>query len=447
MIGLVMAAPRSGSGKTILTMALLALLQQKGLRPCAFKCGPDYIDPGFHRAVLGVECRNLDLYLSSADTVQALYACGAAGCGAVVAEGAMGYYDGVGGTPQASAWQVGQTLGLPALMVLTPPQIEALPGLLAAQQPHGVRAVLLNQCPPQQAERLTNEIKTCTGLPVLGFLPPMAQAEFPSRHLGLQMASEYRDLTLRAGMLANELDKHWNWALFERLFTVPPPPAAEKQAFAGESVRVAVAQDDAFCFCYRETLEALALAGMKPVFFSPMQDAALPDGCSALYLPGGYPELHAAQLEQNEAMRKAVARAVNGGLPTIAECGGFLYLGQTLEQPDGTPRRMAGALPGQGFKTPKLVRFGYAALHPAADSMLFRQGESVPVHEFHHWDSTHNGTALHAVKPVSGKNWDCGFVSKTLYAGFPHLYLAGQPQLVQRFADCARSYARERKPE
>lgn len=104
MIGLVLAAPRSGSGKTTLAVALLALLQRRGLHPCAFKCGPDYIDPGFHRAVLGVECRNLDLYLSEPETVQALFARGCCGCGAVVAEGAMGYYDGVGGTPRASAW-------------------------------------------------------------------------------------------------------------------------------------------------------------------------------------------------------------------------------------------------------------------------------------------------------------------------------------------------------
>lgn len=448
MIGLVMAAPRSGSGKTTLTMALLALLQQKGLHPGAFKCGPDYIDPGFHRAVLGVECRNLDLYLSGADTVQALYARGAAGCGAVVAEGAMGYYDGVGGTPQASAWQVGQALGLPALMVLTPQQIEMLPGLLAAHSPHGVRAVLLNRCPPQQAECLTEEIQARTGLPVVGFLPPMPEAEFPSRHLGLQMASECRGLAARAGALANALEKHWNWALFEHLFTIAPVPApSAQQALPQNPVRVAVARDDAFCFCYQETLEAFTLAGMEPVFFSPMQDGALPENCSALYLPGGYPELHAEALEQNEAMRRSIARAVQSGLPAIAECGGFLYLGQRLEDMNGTPRQMAGVLPGNGFRTPKLVRFGYAALHPAGDSMLFRQGESVPVHEFHHWDTTHNGTALHAVKPVSGKSWECGFVSETLYAGFPHLYLAGQPQLVQRFAGQARKFAKERGME
>ncbi len=440
MIGLVMAAPCSGSGKTTLTMALLALLQRRELHPCAFKCGPDYIDPGFHRAVLGVECHNLDLYLSGPNTVKALYARGAAGCGAVVAEGAMGYYDGVGGTPEASAWQVGQTLGLPTMLAVCPEQIEAVPALLAAYRPHGVKAVLLNRCPPEQAATLAEKVKMLTGLPVAGFLPPMAKAEFPARHLGLQMACELKGLAQRANALAIELEKHWNWPLFETLFTVPAPAAPALPKAVCAPVRIAVAKDDAFCFCYKETLEEFALAGLQPVFFSPLADTALPPDIAALYLPGGYPELHAEALSHNESLRAEICRAEKNGLPTVAECGGFLYLGQSLQEPGGRAWPMAGVLPGEGFQTPKLVRFGYAALHPAADSMLFRQGEAVPIHEFHHWDSTQNGAALHAVKPVSGKNWNCGFVSESLYAGFPHLYFAGQPQLAQRFAAAARKY-------
>ena len=166
MIGLVLAAPRSGSGKTTLAVALLALLQRRGLHPCAFKCGPDYIDPGFHRAVLGVECRNLDLYLSEPETVKALFARGCCGCDAVVAEGAMGYYDGVGGTPRASAWQVGQTLGLPALLVVSPQQLESLPGRLAQHTPHGAAAVLLNRCPAGAAAALAQKVQALCGLPV-----------------------------------------------------------------------------------------------------------------------------------------------------------------------------------------------------------------------------------------------------------------------------------------
>ena len=440
MIGLVVAAPRSGSGKTTLTMALLALLKKKGLAPCAFKCGPDYIDPGFHRAVLGVACRNLDLYLAPPATVQALYAKGAAGCGAAVVEGAMGYYDGVGGTPAASAWQVGQTLGLSALLVAAPAQLETLPGLLAAHAPHGVKAILLNQCPVQQAQMLKEKTEALTGLPVIGYMPSMQAAHLPARHLGLYMAGEIEDLAQRAGALAEELEKNLDWAKFTELFAAKAPAPLPLPEKAKPPVRLAVAADEAFCFCYKESLESFAEAGMEPVFFSPMRDQALPEKIGALYLPGGYPELHAEILSGNTPMRAAIRRSLAAGLPCVAECGGFLYLGQSLESADGRVFPMVGALPGEGRKTPKLVRFGYAALTPKENSMLFRKGESVPIHEFHHWDSTQNGTALHAEKPVSGKNWDCGFVSESLYAGFPHLYFAAQPQLCARLAAAARAF-------
>ena len=156
-------------------------------------------------------------------------------------------------------------------------------------------------------------------------------------------------------------------------------------------------------------------------------------------ISGGYPELYAAQLAANTAMRCAINTAVQRGLPTVAECGGFLYLGQTLEDDAGTAHPMAGVLPGQGFRVGRLVRFGYAALTPQADSMLFRAGEPVPVHEFHHWDSTCNGTAFAAQK-ANGRHWDCGFANGHLYAGFPHLYWAGPP-LPQRFVTAAAQYA------
>ena len=208
---------------------------------------------------------------------------------------------------------------------------------------------------------------------------------------------------------------------------------------AAPTVRIAVAQDEAFCFTYAETLESLQAAGAELCYFSPLRDAALPQHIGGLYLPGGYPELYAAQLAANTAMRCAINTAVQRGLPTVAECGGFLYLGQTLEDDAGTAHPMAGVLPGQGFRVGRLVRFGYAALTPQADSMLFCAGEPVPVHEFHHWDSTCNGTAFAAQK-ANGRHWDCGFANGHLYAGFPHLYWAGTP-LPQRFVTAAAQYA------
>ena len=175
------------------------------------------------------------------------------------------------------------------------------------------------------------------------------------------------------------------------------------------------------------------------------QDSALPEQIGGLYLPGGYPELYAGQLSTNRSMLASVRRAVERGLPTVAECGGFLYLGQSLEDASGERWPMAGVLPGQGFRVGRLVRFGYAALTAHADSMLFRAGERLPVHEFHHWDSTDNGTGFTAAKP-NGKQWDCGFANEHFYAGFPHLYWAGTA-LPRRFVDAAAHYHQEEQDQ
>ena len=275
-------------------------------------------------------------------------------------------------------------------------------------------------------------------LPVVGFLPPMPDAAIESRHLGLKTAGEIADLQQKIQILTAAAQKNIDWPRLLALFDRPAPMAPAVQA-AAPTVRIAVAQDEAFCFTYAETLESLQAAGAELCYFSPLRDAALPQHIGGLYLPGGYPELYAAQLAANTAMRCAINTAVQRGLPTVAECGGFLYLGQTLEDDAGTAHPMAGVLPGQGFRVGQLVRFGYAALTPQADSMLFRAGEPVPVHEFHHWDSTCNGTAFAAQK-ANGRHWDCGFANGHLYAGFPHLYWAGTP-LPQRFVTAAAQYA------
>mgnify|MGYP003171280170 CR=1 FL=1 len=423
MLQLLLAAPSSGSGKTTAACALLSALKARGLEPCAFKCGPDYIDPMFHRAVLGVPSHNLDLFFSTPQTVRRLYTSGAAGHGSAVCEGAMGYYDGLGGvSAAASAWHTADVLDLPVLLVVRPKGASLtlaaqLQGLKAFRTPHHIAGVLLNDCTEMLYKLLAPMLERETGLPVVGFLPPMPDAAIESRHLGLKTVGEIADLQQKIQILTAAAQKNIDWPRLLALFDRPAPMAPAVQA-AAPTVRIAVAQDEAFCFTYAETLESLQAAGAELCYFSPLRDAALPQHIGGLYLPGGYPELYAAQLEANTAMRCAINTAVQRGLPTVAECGGFLYLGQTLEDDAGTAHPMAGVLPGQGFRVGRLVRFGYAALTPQADSMLFRAGEPVPVHEFHHWDSTCNGTAFAAQK-ANGRHWDCGFANGHLYAGFP----------------------------
>lgn len=451
MIECLITAPQSGGGKTVMTCALLAALQQQGLTPCAFKCGPDYIDPMFHRSVLGIESHNLDLFLSPENTVKELFVRYAAGHGAAVCEGVMGFYDGLGGTTtRASAWHLADVLDFPVLLVLRPKGASltlaaTVRGLRDFRTNSHLAGILLNDCKPMLYQTLAPMLEQETGLPVLGYLPPMEEANFQSRHLGLYTAGEIEDLSRRIQSLGEQAQKTLDVPRIRELCHRPDLPQKATWQNPPVRTRIAVAKDEAFCFCYEETLDALRRAGAEPVFFSPLRDTALPQRCGGLYLPGGYPELYAQALSRNTAMRVAVQQALQEGLPTVAECGGFLYLGQELEDTQGTSWPMAGVLPGRGLRTDRLVRFGYAELTAEQDSMLFRTGESVPIHEFHYWDSTQNGDACTARKPLGTRSWKCGFATKSLFASFAHLYMAGAPHLAQRFTQAAEQYERKQK--
>ena len=448
MIQFLLAAPRSGSGKTTMTCALLMALKRRGCAPCAFKSGPDYIDPMFHRAVLGVESRSLDLFFSAPETVRTLYARGAAGHGAAGGEGAMGFYDGLGGvSDRASAWHLADTLGLPVLLVVEPKGqsltlAAELKGLVNFRTPSHIAGILLNNCTARTHALLAPMLEKETGLPVLGFLPKLPEAVIGSRHLGLYTAAEVENLQQKLALLADAAEEHIDWPRLLALCEKEPPALPVQPETPPARVRIAVAQDEAFCFTYAETLEAFRDAGAEVVFFSPLRDTALPENIGGLYLPGGYPELHARELSENTSLLREIKQKIESGLPTAAECGGFLYLGQSLTDAEGQSWPMTGVLPGEAKDAGRLVRFGYAALSADSDSLLFRAGESFPIHEFHHWDSTANGTALAAKKPVGGAAWRCGFVNEHFYAGFPHLYWAGTP-LPQRFAAAAENYRRD----
>ena len=451
---LLITAAASGSGKTAVTCALLAALQKRGKKVCAFKCGPDYIDPMFHRSILGVESHNLDLFLSTEEAVRNLFETYSAGKDAAIVEGVMGYYDGLGGvTDRASAYHVADTLHLPVLLVLRPKGTSLtlaaqVKGLCDFRTPHHIAGILLNDCSPMLYQSLAPMLEKETGLPVFGYLPHMEEAAFESRHLGLYTAAEIDDLTARIEKLAEQMEKSVD---LEKLLYVCQFEENILENRAEEKresyVRLAVAKDEAFCFLYEETLDILQKAGVEIVYFSPLHDNCLPKNMDGLYLPGGYPELYAKGLSENEAMRNTIRTAVENGLPTVAECGGFLYLCQTLQDTEGVIHYMAGILPVNGVKTEKLVRFGYAELRANADSMLFRTGETVPIHEFHYWDTTEKGEAFTMVKPISGRSWQCGFANETLYAGFPHLYFAGNEKLVQRFVATMEKRRKEKNHE
>lgn len=417
-----LSAMNSGSGKTVVTCGLLAALKKRRLSVLSFKCGPDYIDPMFHSRVLGVPSRNLDLFLQGEKGVRRTLSRQSAELALI--EGAMGFYDGVKGTDRASAWDTARAVDIPVVLILRPKgasltlaaQVRGLQEFLA---PSHIAGLLFNDCKPSLYAHLKPILERETGLPVMGYLPPMEEAALDSRHLGLLTAGEIKDLNTRLGAVARQMEKTVDIGALLAL----AGEASEKECSSvlpPARCKIAVARDEAFCFCYQDNLDLLCENGAELAFFSPLRDPYLPPGADGLYLPGGYPELYACQLSENHSMRENIRQTVAAGLPTVAECGGFLYLQESLEDDWGGVWPMAGVLPGNGYKTDRLQRFGYKTL-TAEDSLLFRAGEAVPVHEFHYWDCT---------QPVP-------VFKENLYAGFPHLHFGGELPLAKRFVEGA----------
>ena len=442
MRGVMISAMGSGQGKTVFTCGLMAAMQRRGISVAGFKCGPDYIDPMFHTRVLGVPSRNLDLFLQGEAGVQRSYAAAGAADLALV-EGAMGFYDGVGGTDQASAYAVAKLLRLPVVLAIQPKGSSLtlaaqVKGLVDFRRENQIAALVLTCCTPGLSDHLTPILERETGLPVLGYLPPMEEAELPSRHLGLYTAGEVAHLQERFAAVAEQLEKTVD---LDRLLALAGGEAAGEQPVArSEPVcTIAIARDEAFCFYYPDNLEALEAEGAKLAFFSPLRDE-VPPAADGLYLGGGYPEIYAQRLSENQAMRENIHALVVAGLPTVAECGGFLYLQKTLEDEQGAPWPMVGALEGAGFRTQRLQRFGYGELTAQGDSLLFRAGEKAPFHEFHYWDCTQNGTDFLAKKPTGQTSWRCGVAEETLYAAFPHLHFGGKLPMAERFVQKAKEW-------
>lgn len=449
---LVIAAPRSGSGKTTVTCALLQALQNRGLGPAAFKCGPDYIDPMFHSRIIGAPSRNLDLYFADERLAQGLFCQGAADCGVALIEGVMGFYDGVGGsTTQASTYHVAAALRAPVVLVAEPQGASLslaamLKGIVEFRPHSGCAAILLNNCTEMHYKALKPLLERELHLPVLGYVPPMPECALKSRHLGLVTAAEVEGLRDKMQRLAAQAEKSIDLDALLALAHTAPPLEEGLPAVAPvthRAPRIAVARDEAFCFYYPENLELLERLGARLVPFSPLREGALPAGTDALYLGGGYPELYAQALSENTLMLGAIRQAAGDGMPLFAECGGFMALHETMVDDRGRPWPMAGVIPGACRRTEKLRRFGYIELTAKQDTVFGPAGQRIRAHEFHYWDSDACGDAFQARKPVSGREWSCIHSKGSLLAGYPHLYLYNNIECAAGFVRAASAYQRD----
>lgn len=434
---ILLAAPGSGSGKTLLTTGLLTLFQNRGIRCRSFKCGPDYIDPMFHKYVLGIDSCNLDSFFLSQEELQALFRKRAADAELSVLEGVMGYYDGIGGnSTSASTYEVATITDTPAILVVNGKGSSLslaaqIKGFLDYRKDSHICGVILNKTNKMVGERLRPEIEKL-GVRYLGAVPVCETMDIKSRHLGLTMPQEQSELRGHLNAFAKQLEEYLDVDGILELAGY----SGEKLPEAGKTERtdsnkpptrrMAVAMDEAFCFYYQENLDFLRQQGWELIPFSPLRDAALPEQIHAILLGGGYPELYAKELSANEPMLAAIRNAHAEGIKILAECGGFLYLQEHLEDEMGNCWPMAGLIHADGFRTEKLGRFGYISL---------TQNGAVRIkgHEFHYWESTAPGSAFRAEKPQSDRGWDCMYRTDRLLAGFPHLYYLSGPDLILSF--------------
>lgn len=442
---LMITAPASGSGKTLVTCGILQALVDRRMRVASFKCGPDYIDPMFHSRVIGTRSKNLDAFFCEENMLRYLFARTAETVDISVIEGVMGFYDGIAAaSTEASSYDISEKIGAPVILMIdcSGTSISCIPvinGFLKFRR-NNIRGVILNRMSERIYDQLKQTIEDETGTEVLGYVPKVTDMVLESRHLGLVMPGEIDDLKSKLSKLAELLEKTINIDRIIEIAASAPDmdvnvPVLNK--LRGK-VRIGVAEDEAFCFTYEDNLELLERSGAEIVKFSPVNDSRLPDGIKGVIFSGGYPEMHAHALSRNNSMLEDIRSKLCDGMPCIAECGGFMYLHEEIEDQDGKFFPMVGYIKGKVSNTHRLTRFGYVTLTSGKGQML-PEGSSVKGHEFHYWDSDNCGDGWMAEK-TSGKKYTCIHGSESLMAGFPHIYYYSNPELPYNFLSACERY-------
>jgi cobyrinic acid a,c-diamide synthase len=448
---LVIAGAHSGAGKTTLTAGLIAALRRRGLAVQPFKVGPDYIDPTYHTLAAGRPCRNLDAWMLPPDAVVAAFARGCRGADLAVIEGVMGLFDGFGYDDETgSTAHVAKLLAAPVVLVLNIRSLARSAAALAQGYANfdpdlPLAGFILNHAgSAAHGEGVARAVTGATGLPCFGWLPRDERLRIPERHLGLVPTAEpgrwEAFIAAAAEHVARYLDLD---ALLAVAGTAPPVVAVETlhaTSLQQPRARIAVARDEAFNFYYEDNLDLLREAGAELAFFSPLADAALPTGVRGLYIGGGFPEVYADRLAANAALRGELAAAITAGLPTYAECGGLMYLTQSITDLAGRAHPMVGALPGRSLMAGRLT-LGYRQATTLANTFLAPAGLTVRGHEFHYSEWIDRPAGQAAYRIAAGKNQpDCleGFASATLLASYVHLHWGACPDLAMRFVAACR---------
>lgn len=456
---IVIAGTNSGCGKTTISMGIMAALIKRGIRVQPFKVGPDYIDPMFHTFITGRASRNLDSWLLEEETVKYLFMKNSVDADIAVVEGVMGFYDGFGGKSiEGSTAHVAQITGAPVILVINGEAMSLsaaaiVKGFAEFDSNANIKGVIINNISGESHYNIIKDgIENNTQIPVLGYLKRNKDLSIESRHLGLVTSSEIPQLKEKVEKLATQVEATINLDLLIKLSR----EAAEihiNSSFDLSPVgqpRIAVALDKAFSFYYRDNFDLLEQLGAELIFFSPISDQKLPENIDGLYLGGGYPEVWAKELQNNYSMKEDIRKLIESGLPTYAECGGFMYLTDSLVDKTGNEYKMAGIIPGKSQMTNSLKRFGYVFINVTDENILADKGAEIRAHEFHYSETIVNDdieTCLEVSKskePGTGRMWNCGFRVKNVLAGYPHLHFWSNIEFARGFVTKCSEFRNEK---
>ncbi len=447
---LVIAGVRSGVGKTTIATGIMGALTRREMRVQPFKAGPDYIDPSYHKLACGVPSRNLDTWLMSHAAVSELYQRASDSRQISVIEGVMGVFDGHSNlSEEGSSAELAKLLDAPVILVADASKVarsvaaEVL-GYQLFDPDLRIAGVILNGVGgPRHLDFCAPQIEATTGLPVLGYLPRREELVQPERHLGLiptvegTVVNEWYDTLIAQVEETIDLDR------LLKIAASSNPPAAVPSLYPEEDqpkrAVIALAQDPAFSFYYQDSLDLLQAWGAELVPFSPLVDVGLPAGAGGVYIGGGFPEMFAQQLSQNEPMLQSMRQAVGRGLPVYAECGGLMYLGQSLSDLEGVQHTMVGAIPVVSSMAGRQLHLGYREVESCTDSPLLRKGQRVRGHEFHWSVLEQPADPEQAVyRVVDQDNRPEGFQTGSVWASYIHIHLGSDPTLANRFVEtCA----------
>lgn len=448
---ILIAAPASGSGKTTISVGIMAALA-RGMAVQSFKVGPDFIDPMYHTAATGRISRNLDTWMTSPETVRKSFERAGRGAEVAVVEGVMGLYDGFDAvSDDGSSAGLAKILNIPIILVIDASRMARSAAAIVLgcrdyDPAINLAGVICNHVSGEQHAAWLRQAIEGIGVPLLGCIPSSPSAKIPERHLGLwtvqgRQTETQTFIQCAADLVTTYVDLERLLAIARDAPDLPENPGGDG-VVEHPTVRIGVAHDEAFCFYYEDNFDALRKAGAEIVFFSPLRDVDLPENVAGIYLGGGYPELNAERLMKNKGIYSRIHNAFRAGMPIYAECGGYLWLGESLTDMDGHPYPGLGLLPGAAHMQSRL-HLGYRWVEASQDTLLLRKGEKGRGHEFHYSVvecDPHNSAAFHVGRTCGAMERSEGYSRGSVLASFVHLHFDSNPAMAANFVAASRQW-------